>query len=108
MIEAKEEHDGAYLLQMGCLFFLHDTASPIDDELDDENGNLLSSVVPGDMIQMGGLLYGYQSPYRIVAATPVRLLRLSLEGTFFIASPMDCPSGSALLSPPCAFASYAP
>jgi len=79
LIEAKEEHDGAYLLQMGCLFFLHDTASPIDDELDDENGNLLSSVVPGDMIHMGGLLHGYQSPYRIVAATPVRLLRLSLE-----------------------------
>jgi len=61
------------------LFFLHDTANPIDDELDDENGNLLSSVVPGDMIHMGGLLHGYQSPYRIVAATPVRLLRLSLE-----------------------------
>ncbi len=77
LIEAKEEHDGAYLLQMGCLFFLHDADSPIDDELDDGNGNLLSSVVPGDMIHMGGLLHGYQSPYRIVAATPVRLLHLS-------------------------------
>jgi len=79
LIEAKEEHDGAYLLQMGCLFFLHDTDSPIDDELDDEDGNLLSSVVPGDMIHMGGLLHSYQSPYRVVAATPVRLLHLSRE-----------------------------
>jgi len=80
LIEAGEEHDGAYLLQMGCLFFLHDVDSPIDDELDDENGNLLTSVVPGDMIHMGGLLHGYQSPYRIVAATPVRLLHFSREG----------------------------
>ncbi|MDQ6956004.1 MAG: cyclic nucleotide-binding domain-containing protein [Mariprofundaceae bacterium] len=79
LIEADEEHDGAYLLQMGCLFFLHDADSPPDDELDDENGNLLTSVVPGDMIHIGGLLHGYKSPYRVIAATPVRLLHLSRE-----------------------------
>jgi len=83
LIEANEEHDGAYLLQMGCLFFLHDVDSPLDDGLGDENGNLLSSVVPGDMIHMGGLLHGYQSPYRVVAATPVRLLHLSREAFEF-------------------------
>lgn len=79
LIEADEEHNGAYLLQMGCLFFLHKADSPADDELDDESGNLLTSVVPGDMIHMGGLLHGYKSPYRVVAATPVRLLHLSRE-----------------------------
>ena len=85
LIAAKEEHDGAYLLQMGCLFFLHDVDSPIDDELDDEDGNLLTSVVPGDMVHMGGLLHGYQSPYRVVAATPVRLLHLSRDAFEFFA-----------------------
>jgi len=79
LIEANEEHDGAYLLQAGCLFFLHEVDAPLDDELDDGSGSLLSSVIPGDMIHMGGLLHGYQAPYRIVAATPVRLLRLSRE-----------------------------
>ena len=79
LIEANKEHDGAYLLQMGCLFFLHDVDSPPDDKLDDEGGNLLTSVVPGDMIHMGGLMHDYQSPYRVVAATPVRLLHLSRE-----------------------------
>ncbi|MDQ6967747.1 MAG: cyclic nucleotide-binding domain-containing protein [Mariprofundaceae bacterium] len=83
LIEANEEHDGAYLLQRGCLFFLHDVDSPLDDELDDESGNLLTSVVPGDMIHMGGLLHTYKSPYRVVAATPVRLLHLSRESFEF-------------------------
>lgn len=85
LIELNEDHDGAYLLQMGCLFFLHGVDSPLDDELADENGNLLTSVVPGDMVHIGGLLHGYHSPYRVVAATPVRLLHLSREAFEFFA-----------------------
>ena len=83
LIEAGKENDGAYLLQIGCLFFLHDVDGPLDDWPDDEDGNLLTSVVPGDMIHMGGVLHGYQSPYRVVAATPVRLLHLSREAFEF-------------------------
>jgi len=61
------------------LFFLHDKDGSLDDEFEGEDGSLLSSVVPGDMVHLGGLLHSYQSQYRIVAATPVRLLRLSRD-----------------------------
>lgn len=77
LMQAGEEHDGAYLVQTGCLFFLHDASRPHSDGLED--GSLLTSVVSGDMVNLGGLLHGYQSEYRIVAATPVRLLRLSKD-----------------------------
>ncbi|MDQ6954638.1 MAG: cyclic nucleotide-binding domain-containing protein [Mariprofundaceae bacterium] len=77
LMQAGEEHDGAYLVQTGCLFYLHDANYSHEDELED--GSLLTSVVSGDMVNLGGLLHGYQSECRIVAATPSRLLRLSKE-----------------------------
>jgi len=51
LIDENEEHDGAYLLQVGCLFFLRGSDSPLNDALDDGSGSLLTSVTPGDMIQ---------------------------------------------------------
>ena len=76
LVEAGEEHHGAYLMQIGCLFFLHNSE---EKQTHSEDESLLSSVVPGDMVHLGGLLPGYKSEYKIVAATAVRLLRLSKD-----------------------------
>jgi len=78
LLHAREEHDGAYLLQSGCLFFMHDEDAPASDASESEDA-LLTSVLPGDMIHLGGLLDGFRSEYRIIAATPVELLHLSRE-----------------------------
>ena len=76
LVEAGEEHHGAYLMQIGCLFFLHHSESK---QTHHEDESLLNSVVPGDMVHLGGLLADYKSEYKIVAATDVRLLRLSKD-----------------------------
>ncbi|MFQ5581436.1 MAG: cyclic nucleotide-binding domain-containing protein [Mariprofundaceae bacterium] len=79
LIEADQEHDGAYMVQTGCLFFMH-AEDDVDDKLEDtSDGALVTSVFPGDMVHLGGLLSGYRSQYRVVAATPTRLLHLSRE-----------------------------
>jgi len=80
LIEAEQEHDGTYMVQTGCLFFMHAGDEDMDDKLEDtSDGALVTSVHPGDMVHLGGLLAGYKSQYRVVAATPSRLLRLSRE-----------------------------
>ncbi len=57
--------DAAFLLQQGCLFYMHD-----------DSDSVVAGVMPGDIVHLGGLLLDYQSPYRIVAATRSRALRL--------------------------------
>jgi len=79
LINLAEEHSGAYLLQRGHLFFLHGGEGEVNAANGMVDGELLSSVAPGDMVHLGGLLHGYQSQYRVIAATPVRLLRFSRE-----------------------------
>lgn len=78
LIEAGEEHPYAYMLQSGCMFFMHSRDEP-NDKTDTDGGGLMTSIFPGDMIHLGGLLEGYESDYRVVTATPVQLLRLSQE-----------------------------
>lgn len=78
LIEAGEEHDGAYMVRSGCMFFLHGDASEMDDSFESSDGHMLS-IMPGEMVHLGGLLRGFSSTYRVVAATPVQLLRLRRE-----------------------------
>lgn len=78
LIEAGEEHDGAYMVRSGCMFFLHGETAEADDQLESSDGQMLS-VLPGEMVHLGGLLRGFTSPYRVVAATPVQLLHLSRD-----------------------------
>jgi len=81
LMRRNEEHPAAYLLQEGCLFLLHERHESQGDAADGEpeEGTLLASVLPGSFVHLGGLLRGYESSCRIVAITPVRLLRLSQE-----------------------------
>lgn len=78
LVEAGKEHNYTYMLLSGCMFFMHSKEQP-DDTTETDDGSLMSTVFPGDMIHLGGLLKGYQSDYRVVTATPVQLLRLSRE-----------------------------
>lgn len=78
LVEAGQEHDYTYMLLSGCMFFMHSKEQP-DDTSETDDGSLMSTIFPGDMIHLGGLLKGYQSDYRVVTATPVQLLRLSRE-----------------------------
>ncbi len=76
-----EEHPAAYLVQEGCLFLVHERLHEDEDDESDEpeDGALLASVLPGNFVHLGGLLRGYECACRVVAITPVRLLRLSQE-----------------------------
>ena len=74
LIDLGEEHDGAYLVQTGCLFLLN-TAQ--DDHGHDTK--LLANAMPGDFVHSNGLMRGSQSACRITAATHARLLYLSRE-----------------------------
>ena len=76
LIEAGEEHPYAYMLQSGCMFFMH-PKDHMDDSADSGDGSMMTSIFPADMVHLGGLLAGYKSEYRVVTATPVKLLRLS-------------------------------
>jgi len=68
LIHYGEDHDGAYLLQQGCLFFICKS----------ETGEKqVSSMFPGDMVHLGGLLHAYEANYEVRTATSVRLLHLS-------------------------------
>ncbi|MDX8389895.1 MAG: cyclic nucleotide-binding domain-containing protein [Mariprofundaceae bacterium] len=61
------EQDGLYLIKSGCLFLLNEEGGKLQ---------LLESAIAGDIILLGGLLRGYKSRCRILAATPVALLFL--------------------------------
>ena len=77
LLEKGEEHGGAYLLQQGCLFCSPDGSQFGEDS--DQHFDLLSSVLPGDIVNIGGLLRNHPSSIQIVAGTPARLLHLSCE-----------------------------
>ncbi len=82
LMRRNEEHQAAYLVQEGCLFLVHERVE--HDEEDEESeepddGALLASVLPGCFLHLGGLLRGYESSCRVVAITPVRLLRLTQQ-----------------------------
>lgn len=76
LIEEGEEHTNTYMLQSGCLFFIH---SHPDEGFEAHDGSMTVCIFPGEMIHLGGLLKGYRSEYRVLTATPVKLLRLSQE-----------------------------
>ncbi len=78
LIEAGEEHPYTYMLQRGCMFFMH-PEDAANDATEGDDGSLMTSIFPGDMIHLGGLLKGYISSYRVVTATPVTLLRLAQD-----------------------------
>jgi len=70
LIHYGENHDGAYLLQQGCLFFIHESEA---------GEQKVSSMFPGDMVHLGGLLHAYDANYEVRTATDVRLLHLSRQ-----------------------------
>ena len=76
LIKDGEEHNSAYMLQSGCLFFMHSQEQP-DDGFETDDGSIMESVFPGEIIHLGGLLNGYKSQYKVATATPVQVLRLS-------------------------------
>ncbi len=67
LIEQGEEAPDAWMVQAGTMLLLR---------REDGEESLLGSMHPGDLFHLGGLLRGYQAPYRAVAGTPVKLLRL--------------------------------
>ncbi|RMF00922.1 MAG: hypothetical protein D6773_10770, partial [Alphaproteobacteria bacterium] len=46
-------------------------------QFETDTGELVVSVLPGDIVHLGGLLQEFRTPYRIVCATPVQVLHLS-------------------------------
>lgn len=88
LMRRQDEHAAAYLVQEGCMFLLHEHYTGQHEPVEGEpkEGELLASVLPGSFIHLGGLLRGYESPCRIVAITPVRLLRLSQDAFEIISS----------------------
>jgi len=69
LIEQGSEEPNAYLVQSGTMLMLRVDASGEE--------TLLGSMHPGDIFHLGGLLRGFLSPYRVIAGTPGKLLRLS-------------------------------
>ncbi len=76
LIEEGEEHTNTYMLQSGCLFFMH---SHPDEGFRTHDGSMTACIFPGEVIHLGGLLKGYRSEYKVLTATPASLLRLSQE-----------------------------
>jgi len=75
LIEPGVEHDGAYLIQSGCLLL----KLPEDDQKGGSGASYITSMFPGDMIHLGGLLRDYIPTYQVITATSVRLLHLDRE-----------------------------
>jgi|GEM_PF-1353964 len=78
LIEQGEEHNGAYMVRTGCLFFQYQNEVPSEEKLA-ASDETLSSILSGDIVHLGGLLRGYKAEYRVKAATPTTVLRLSQE-----------------------------
>jgi len=75
LIEPEVEHDGTYLIQSGCLLL----KLPEHGRKDKPGVDYITSIFPGDIIHLGGLLRGYLPCYQVITATPVRLLHLDRE-----------------------------
>jgi CRP/FNR family transcriptional regulator, cyclic AMP receptor protein len=71
LAEKDQEVPEAFMVQSGTMLLLYRNA--------DGSEKLIGSMQVGDMFHLGGLLRGFRAPYRIVAGTPVQLLRLSRE-----------------------------
>lgn len=69
LIEQGSEEPNAYMVQSGTMLMVRVDASGEEE--------LLGSMHPGDLFHLGGLLRGFSSPYRVIAGTPAKLLRLS-------------------------------
>ncbi len=74
LISAHTEHDGAYILQSGCMFLKYDESMKKDEP---EAKEMMTGIHPGDLIHLSGLLRGIKPNYHIDAATRVELLHLS-------------------------------
>lgn len=68
LIEQGVEDPNAFLVQAGTLLLVK--------RKQDGGEELLSSMHPGDVFHLGGLLRGFISPYRVIAGTPCKLLRM--------------------------------
>jgi len=71
LVEQGLPRDNAFMVQSGTLLMLK--------KAEDGNFELITSMHPGDIFHLGGLLKGFHAPYRIVTGTPCRLLRLKSE-----------------------------
>jgi len=71
LVEQGLPRDNAFMVQSGTLLMLKKGS---DGEFE-----LISSMHPGDIFHLGGLLKGFRAPYRVVTGTPCRLLRLKAE-----------------------------
>jgi CRP-like cAMP-binding protein len=71
LVEQGLPRDNAFMVQSGTLLMLKKT--------EDGTFELISSMHPGDIFHLGGLLKGFHAPYRVVTGTPCRLLRLKSE-----------------------------
>ncbi len=71
LVEQGFPRENAFLVQSGTLLMLKKGESG--------EYELISSMHPGDIFHLGGLLKGFNAPYRIVTGTPCRLLRLKAE-----------------------------
>ncbi|HXH64797.1 MAG TPA: cyclic nucleotide-binding domain-containing protein [Mariprofundaceae bacterium] len=71
LMEKGEEMPQAFMVQSGTMLLLYRNTEGKEE--------LIGSMQVGDMFHLGGLLRGFHAPYRIVAGTPVQLLRLPRE-----------------------------
>jgi len=71
IVEQGLPRNNAFMVQSGTVLMLKKN----------EKGSfeLMSSLHPGDICHIGGLLKNFKSPYRLVTGTPCRLLRLKTE-----------------------------
>jgi CRP-like cAMP-binding protein len=79
LMDVGDEHDGAYMLQTGCLFYMHSGDDSRNGAFETDTGELVTSVLPGEIVNLAGLLHDFVCPYRIVCATPVQVLHLRRE-----------------------------
>jgi len=71
LVEQGLPRDNAFMVQSGTLLMLKKGETGAFE--------LISSMHPGDIFHLGGLLKGFHAPYRVVTGTPCRLLRLKSE-----------------------------
>jgi len=79
LIEVGVRHSRAYLLQRGCLFYMHSEPGGRHDAFESGDGLIVTCVLPGDFVHLGGLLGDYAAPYGVVAASPARVLELEAD-----------------------------
>jgi len=71
LVEQGKARDNAFMVQSGTILLMKKSEAG--------EFELVTSIVPGEMFHLGGLIKDFISPYRIVTATSCRLLRLKSE-----------------------------